>query len=284
MRRTLCAPSLLLLATTLAPGDEPPDNAAERLANANAAYERGAFEEAREAYAALATGGLAHETVYFNLGCSLARLGRYGEATLAFRRALRYDPGDRDARDNLAWVRARLPDLPEETSDWRDLLGRAAAFVPFALSLGLAVAAWWLGAGFFAASWSGLASRRASARLVRLGTLFLGIALVAGAAPGVRMWVAAAEDRAVVLAPRVDARSGPGSDHPVLFTAHEGFEVATREIRSGWVRVTATGGLAGWVPAASIGAIDPGGTGARWPAEAAPAALAQESERTAPTD
>lgn len=52
--------------------------------------------------------------LYYNLGNSYYRLGEMGNAILSYERALRLDPADEDARNNLAFVNARITDRPGE--------------------------------------------------------------------------------------------------------------------------------------------------------------------------
>lgn len=52
--------------------------------------------------------------LYYNLGNSYYRIGKTGEAVLAYERALRLDPTDTDVRHNLEFVNSRLTDRPGE--------------------------------------------------------------------------------------------------------------------------------------------------------------------------
>ncbi len=52
--------------------------------------------------------------LYYNLGNSYYRVGKPGEAVLAYERALRLDPTDADVRHNLEFVNSRLTDRPGE--------------------------------------------------------------------------------------------------------------------------------------------------------------------------
>lgn len=56
--------------------------------------------------------------VYYNLGNAYYRNDNLGRAVLAYERALRIDPAMGDARHNLAFVRTRLDDRPEDDSSF----------------------------------------------------------------------------------------------------------------------------------------------------------------------
>ena len=63
------------------------------------------------------------------------------------------------------------------------------------------------------------------------------------------------DERAVLLVPRAEARSGPAESNPLLFTVHEGTTVTILDEREGWKRISLPDGLNGWVPAASVEAV-----------------------------
>ena len=65
-------------------------------------------------------------SAYYNLGNTYYRLKKYGKAILAYRRSLRLDPDNADARHNLARVEANLPyHIPTvDDSLWNALLSR----------------------------------------------------------------------------------------------------------------------------------------------------------------
>ncbi|UCF66959.1 MAG: hypothetical protein JSV80_14405 [Acidobacteriota bacterium] len=236
------------------------------LAEGNGRYEQGDFVGAIDAYRTLLEQEIEDAAVYYNLGCALARQARYGSAVLAYRRALWLEPAHDEARANLEWVRARLADLPAASFSVRDLLARLAAIVPLRAGLVIALVAEWAGVGLIAVSLMTRlsASRARRARAVGLGLVV--VALAAGGAPLTQLYLRSTEPRAVVLSARAEAHSGPDASNPVLFTAHEGYEVTLRGHRDGWARISAPGGLAGWIPEASVGPIRP----PRGPAAAAP--------------
>ena len=128
MKRRLSM-TLLLVASLLVALPALAESPVDKLAEANAAYEAGRYEQARQGYRALVDADLHNEILYYNLGCANARLGRYGEAILAFRRALRYAPGHEDARANLEWVRSRAGEEIPAGTGVRALMERAAALV-----------------------------------------------------------------------------------------------------------------------------------------------------------
>ncbi len=60
---------------------------------------------------------------------------------------------------------------------------------------------------------------------------------------------------AVVLAPSLDVRSGPGETNPQLAEIHEGLKISVLGGREGWFQVRLPNGLTGWVRETDVAII-----------------------------
>lgn len=87
-------------------------------AQADSAYIREQYGQAIELYNKLLRDYGPDAEVYYNLGNAYFRNDNPGRAVLAYERSLRIDPSNADARHNLAFVRARLDDRPEDDSSF----------------------------------------------------------------------------------------------------------------------------------------------------------------------
>lgn len=115
MKQILLVAALLFgtLHSLSAQTEVKPD-AATLIAQADSAYNADDFRVAADLYnIAIETFGSSAK-LYYNLGNSYYRLGEPGNAIIAYERALHLDPSDRDARENLAFVNARITDRPGE--------------------------------------------------------------------------------------------------------------------------------------------------------------------------
>jgi len=258
-QRSLLALALVLLLAALSPPVRGQDSLAgspeELLQQGNALFEEGRFEEAAETYGMALAYGIENEILHYNLGNALFRIGRLGPAILEYERALLLAPGDEDIRANLAFARAQAADAPPEEeesplallADWLRRPGINGAAVA-----GLAV--YLLAAAALATSLL-RRGRRGTRRLLALAVaaflLALPPALVVAVQGSEREW----DERAVLLVPRAEARSGPAESNPLLFTVHEGTTVTIHDQREGWIRISLPDGLNGWVPASSAEAI-----------------------------
>ena len=228
-----------------------------RLSRGNDLYRNGDFAGAAAAYGSLVEEGVHHETVYYNLGCALARQGRLGEALLSFRRAELFSPWDDDIAANLAWVRARLSDERSAAISPEAFFHKAAALIPERAALILLLVFEYAAALLFIAAFVRMRKKLAARALTGTGVVLLLLGFLAGASGLTADRLKSRHSGGVVIAERTDARSGPAESNPALFTIHEGFEVEIRDARDGWVRISAPGGLAGWIPCEGIRPVSP---------------------------
>jgi tetratricopeptide (TPR) repeat protein len=234
---------LLLALAVAAPGDP-----ALRFAEANALLAAGDPAGAARAYEALLADGLESPALHVNLGRARFEAGRRGAAIASFERALRLDPGDADARENLASVRASDAGRLAAAAD-PSFLARVVARTPDA----------WAAAAFalpWVALFATLAVRRRTAGRTR-SLLGLGAALAGllSAAGGALLLARAAERRAavaIVVAAETPVRGGPEEALRPSFRLEEGAAVRILEVRGEAARVRIANGLEGWVRAGDL--------------------------------
>jgi tetratricopeptide (TPR) repeat protein len=256
------AVAAVLLAVALVGGVEPGapltgvEEAVRIFEEAGAAYERGDFQSAADGYEKLARAGLGDAPVYYNLGNSFYRLGRTGDAILAYELARKQDPADAEIRENLLFVNSLIVDQVDDPGagegpiatlwEWHGRLPASAA-------TGVFLAAWWfmnlcLAAALFA-PWR---------RWRRLGSYSLTGALLAvvvtGTVLGLLVYRRDAVMEGIIRTTRVDLQSMPNGGI-TLTTIHEGLKVRVRGIRGDWIEVTLPNGFRGWVPEDAVGVI-----------------------------
>lgn len=120
MIRTFTILTLLWLLAAL------PATAASETELADSAYAKEDYPAAIQLYNKIIADGQVSATAYYNLGNAYYRDGKLGRAVIAYERALRIDPANADARANLAFVRSRLQDLPEDDNSFLSNLHHSA--------------------------------------------------------------------------------------------------------------------------------------------------------------
>lgn len=112
LRHILC--SLCLLGGVLTVSADP----SALTASADSAYMADDYSLALQLYQQTAETYGTSSALYCNIGNCQYRLGNPGQAILAYERALKLNPSDADARENLAFVRSRIVDRPGESGSF----------------------------------------------------------------------------------------------------------------------------------------------------------------------
>jgi hypothetical protein len=236
--------------------------AVQLFADANAAYLAGDVSRAVAAYEALVSEGVASTQLETNLGTAYLRQGKRGLAVLHFERALFLEPGDDDARADLGEVRRGNVDRLEGDADegGSETVARLLAPLPGRESAVALVIVWgaaWVLLGIRlllrAPRWTGIVAG------ICFGGALLSALVAGGAAAGRDI----AMRRAVVVAPAVPAREGPGERSVSRFEIHEGTTVGVEDEEAGFRRVKLANGLTGWVPAGTLELVVPPGWAGR---------------------
>lgn len=249
----------------------------ETFEEANAAYLAGDFTLAARRYEDLVAEGTRDAAVFYNLGNTYYRLDQLGLAIANYERALRLNPGHREAADNLARTvaatetrveRPQPPAWEQNLLFWHYSLGHTTVRV-------LAVVAW-------CSFWLLLAVHLW--RRVPYGVPAMVLLLVLAAAFGWSAWRKAhPEPTAVATAPEagVPLRYGPGTMEDIVTYGgdeaearlFDGDRVRVEARAAKWARVHTADGRRGWVPLEALAFVTPPYTR---PEVTAPEAISEE--------
>lgn len=229
--RTLSLISLTLLLLThpslaAAPRDTP--------AQANALYEQGHFEEARDQYLALVQQGWEGVDLYGNLGNAYFRLGQRGQARLWYERARQLDNANEDVKNNIQRIQELADEkAPLESNPFGSHARSLSAWAVLAAHT-VFVGLWLLGM-----RWSSEILWWGRVGAATLLALALGAAVLVWNQPGVL---------GVVTSPHAEARTGPSMDQTAAFTVPEGHAVMLFDRWGSWRQVGLPDrGLKGWM-------------------------------------
>ncbi len=258
--RGAAAAMVVLLALSAAGIARAAGNDRQRLTTARAAYDQamntdGAVSAAKFAQAERVLGGLAgahpdRPELLTDWGNAALGAGDRGHAALAYRRALRVDPGLERARDNLKWLRGHAPDwVPQPAARsaadtlffWHSRMPTAHKYLIAGIGFALAV--------LLMAPLGGSDRRRKILRRIAIVPALVWVAMTASA-----LLEPDASRDAVVVADNQTLRAADNSGAPAAIeqTIPGGTEVTVGETRDAWVRISLADGTRGWLPATSV--------------------------------
>ncbi|HVY37958.1 MAG TPA: hypothetical protein VHM31_08485 [Polyangia bacterium] len=226
----------------------------------NQAYLHGDYAGAIAAYSELRGQGVRSSDLFFNLGDAYFRSGAVGAAIWSFEEALVQDPGNEDARFNLAAARKQAERLARggDTAAEAPAQDRDPLWVRIATALSASAETW-----LFLAAYLGLFAllfARALARAELRPALGIGAAAfgVAALLTGALLFARVQLERlsfGVVLPANVEVKEGADASARTSFALHAGARVRLVDTDQDWVRVRLGNGLEGWLRGSDVGKL-----------------------------
>jgi tetratricopeptide (TPR) repeat protein len=208
----------------------------------NKYFEQGKYSEAIAAYER-ASQDLSNAKIFYNLGNAYFKKGMHGKAILNYRRARFISPRDGDISHNLDFVRSYRVDKisPSSSPIVRILANLFQYFSLFEAQI--------LATLLFIISALLLSLYIVFRRKNLLYTAMAGMLFCLFFFVGWQIWAAERNgQQAVVVAPEVNAMSGPGDDYKEIIVLHDGAEIRVREKRGDYLLIQLPGGIGGWIP------------------------------------
>ena len=215
---------------------------------ANKAYINESYHEAIELYEQIAGMDAESDVLYYNLGNAYFKTGQYAAAILNYERALRLSPNNENIRHNLRIARGRLGDRSEPLPrlffiEWHnsfiqiqsvDGWAVTSIILSFFLCFGIAL--------FF------LSRNNRQKKIIFSISLAMVIALITSLYAANRQYEKNyVMKEAIVMSPRVTAKSAPSDGAVDVFVIHEGRKLEITGELNGWYEVRLPDGSIGWI-------------------------------------
>lgn len=212
---------------------------------ANAFYDSGEYDTARELYESLIDGGIQDSAIYINLGNTHVQQQALAEALLNYRRAQTIAPRDPQLNASLARIRSIRTDVQGDETALVDSM--AALTIAAMTSRELHWATLGLWSLFYALLLAAIA-RPGWRDQLRGPLIVLGMLLLFGLALWVsRIYADQYRPVAVVMANNVQVMSGPDDTYLKIYELHTAAEVRILERHDGWIRFILPDQQQGWI-------------------------------------
>jgi tetratricopeptide (TPR) repeat protein len=215
---------------------------------ADQAYLDGNYGEATELYEQVLAQNYVSAELHYNLGNAYYKQNRTASAILNYERALKLAPKDEDIQFNLKLANLSVKDEIQHMPklffvNWFEQILKVFSTDGWAWSAVISFVLVLVGAVIFRMSEEeGL--RRLSFYTAVVLLLWFGFSVYAARN---QYDDAVNDNRAVVFATTLTAKSAPDRKGKELFVIHEGLVVSVSDELNGWVRVKLSDGNVGWV-------------------------------------
>ena len=215
----------------------------------NELYRAGKYQDAANEYEGIIKQGKFSAELYFNLGNAYYRDKQLARAILSYERAAQLRPNDLDIKHNLKLAYLKTVDRIEAVPDmfliqWMRTVGSLMPHETVRIA--------------FVFSWILLFGSLATMYLVMIpGILRAARILFFISCTLVVLWAAmlgsqslrdTAQDKAIIIAQTVTAKSSPDVNAVDAFVIHEGVKVKLTDAVGEWVKVILVDGKIGWIP------------------------------------
>jgi hypothetical protein len=215
----------------------------------NELYRAAKYEDAIKEYELIIKQGYSSAGLYYNLGNAYYRNEQLAQAILSYERAAQLRPNDPDIIHNLRLVYLKTIDRIEPVPEmffiqWMRAIGSLIS--PEKVQF-IFIISWILLFGSLAAMY--LILRPDFIRIVRI-MFFVSLASVIlwAAMLGIQSFQETTQDKAIITAQIVTAKSSPDNNSVDAFVIHEGVKVKLTDSVADWVKITLADGKVGWIP------------------------------------
>ncbi|MCJ7507138.1 MAG: tetratricopeptide repeat protein [candidate division Zixibacteria bacterium] len=217
----------------------------------NKAYQEGNYNRAIDCYKQIIDSGIKNHRVYYNLGNAYFRQNQLGRAITNYNLGLDLAPRDEDILANLQYIRLFVVDKIKEQSPnlLTENIDRILSFwttnemsLIFTVSYFLFV--------LLLILW--IFSRTKRVILNTIVIILLVVFVVSGVGFGLKLYNTSVVTKGVVVADKVDIKSGPGEEWTSQFTAHQGLELVIKGEASGWYQIILPNQVIGWLPEKAV--------------------------------
>ena len=251
--RTHIIGMILLVVTCIMANDAKAQKPEELLIKANTLYNESAYDSAAAVYESIINKGYSSSTLFYNLGNTYYKIGKYPLAIYYYEKSLKLDPKNEDTKHNIEIAQAFISDKIESVPEFF-------------------VKTWWknISNSFSINTWSVITLVffgimliclffyfTAKTRILKKSMFFVGIALIATTICSFSITIKKSnyiksQNEGIIVTPTITVKSSPSSSSVDLFVLHEGSKVKILDHTDNWDKIKIANGSIGWLPSSTI--------------------------------
>lgn len=220
---------------------------------ANEAYKRSEYNHAIDLYQEiLATGNVSAE-IYYNLGNAYFKDNQLGKSILNYERALKLEPADTDIQYNLQLAKSKTVDKEDERlllfyEAWWKSLYMMQSSDAWAITAIIFIFLFFI----FTGSYLFVRVRIIRKTSFYAALIFMLFSVLSIVFAQKQYNILTDNTHAIVMNPRVTAKSSPSAQSPDLFLIHEGTKLNIRSAINEWYEIQLPDGNIGWIKQESV--------------------------------
>lgn len=225
----------------------------ELFSKANDFYKNGQYAKAAQLYSNIEKSGLESDDLFFNLGNSYYKLNKVAPSIYYYEKALKLNPLNQDASNNLAFAKRMTIDIIEDLP--KTFLQRFSLNVIQKLTYNtwaiLAVTASFLAAVLFLLYYF---SATPKSKIFYFNTTILAVFVMAITVIFAysNYETTQKSSNAIIFSAKSEIKNSPSLDGETVFELHEGTKVTILDALSNWKKIKLADGKIGWVNMADI--------------------------------
>jgi tetratricopeptide (TPR) repeat protein len=231
-------------------------NVEQLFENANKLYQENKFEEAIKTYEEIEAKGVISSEIYYNIGNAYYKLNKVAPTIYNYEKALKIDPLNEDARNNLIFSKRLTIDKIEEIpqSFLQKMNKNYLQKLSFNQWAILTIAFSFLGAVFFLLFYfSDISGRK---RFFFTVSIISFILLISSVIITFNQYHLAKNNvEAIIFSETVEVKNEPLASSSEAFTLHEGTKVSVLDEVDAWKKIKLADGKIGWILSEEIKVI-----------------------------
>lgn len=218
---------------------------------ANEVYSSKDYQNALELYIELIERGVKNPYLYYNLGNTYYKLGQIGYAILYYEKAISLKPFDRDARENLEYVRRSLKEriIPVYNESLFKFMRISYSYIKPILLILLEL---FFFTGFILFMLLSLFIPYSRNKFKRYIALFAVLFVIFGILAFAHRTYEKNHPKGIVVEREIEVLTAPIAESEIIFPLYEGTKAKLLESRGEWIRITLDDGREGWTPSQSV--------------------------------